>query len=220
MTEKTSTRVNKCYKPSDDLVSLMMGLHKLELDRIELAEDIAAGRVKDEEATKQRAILKNRKRALDTMKVRVLNEVIFPSMANLTRFLEFVLVSPYTNRVFEKDLKALFLAKSETSENKEPIFARFIDACCWSKTSLAVSRRGKVTSHVPLSDARLILMEIMMEKIWMMIPTIGEYKFKTHEFLNNVLYADFGRAVSWMIEFAHEPHGHLDFDKKRRPALF
>lgn len=198
----------------------MVGLHKLELDRIELEKDIADHIYTKKEATAKREILKTRKRALDTMKVRILDEVVFPSMANLTRFLELVLVSPYINRAFEKDLKALFLATSETSENKEPIFARFIEACCWSKTSVAVSRRGKVKSHVPLSDARLILMEIMMEKIWMMIPSIGEHKFKTHELLNNVLYADFGRAVSWMIEFAHEPHGHLDFDGKRRPALF
>jgi hypothetical protein len=220
MPKEITTRQNKCYKASNDLINLMVGLHNLELDRIKLEKDIAARKFTDKEATKQREIMKNRKRALDTMKVRVLDEVVFPSMANLTRFLEFVLVSPYTNRVFEKDLKALFLAKSEISDNKESIFARFIEACCWSKTLVAVSRRGKVKSHVPLSDARLILMEIMMEKIWMMIPSIGEYKFKTNEFLNNVLYADFGRAVSWMIEFAHEPRGHLDFDEKRRPALF
>jgi hypothetical protein len=214
------TRQNKCFKPSDDLLDLMVGLHSLELERVKLEKDIAANRFTKEEATEKREILKKRKRYFDTMKVRVLDNVVFPSMANLTRFLELVLVSPYLNRAFERDLKALLLATSVTSENTQPIFARFIDACCWSKTGIAVSRRGKVKSNVPLSDFRFILMEIMMDKIWMMIPGLGEYKFKSSTFLSNVLYADFGRAVSWMKEFAHEPHGNLQFDEKRRPALF
>ena len=198
----------------------MVRLHNLEVERTQLEKDIAANMFTRKQATEKRAILKDRKRALDTKKVRILDEVVFPSMANLTCFLELILSSPHTNRIFEKDLKALFLSKSETSENKDPIFARFIEACCWSKTSVAVSRRGRIKSHAPLSDSRLILMQIMMEKIWKMIPAIGEHKFKTYEFLNSVLYADFGRAVAWMIEFAHEPYGGLYFDKKRRPALF
>jgi hypothetical protein len=215
MAKDRSTTGRKCYKPSDDLLKLMVGLHKLELDRIALERDIAAGR-----STKKEEILKNRKRALDTMKVRILDGVIFPSMANVTRFLELVLVSPSLNRAFERDLKSLLLANSETSKNKEPIFARFIEACCWSMTSVAVSRRGKVKSNQPLSDFRLILMGIMMDKIWKMIPGIGQYKFKNDTFLNNVLYADFGRAVSWMKEFAHEPQGNLEFDRDKRPPLF
>ena len=72
----------------------------------------------------------------------------------------------------------------------------------------------------PLSDFRFILMEIMMDKIRMTIPAIGEHKFKSVELLNRVLYTDFDRAAAWMTEFAHEPHGHLDFDAKRRPPLF
>jgi hypothetical protein len=61
---------------------------------------------------------------------------------------------------------------------------------------------------------------IIIDKIWKTIPGIGQYKFKNDTFLNNVLYADFGRAISWMKEFAHEPTGRLEFDGKRRPALF
>lgn len=221
MTKKASTSPNRCYRPSDDLLDLMVGLNKLEFDRIALEKDIATNKVTEKEATEKREILKKRKRYFDTMKVRVLDNVVFPSMANLTRFLEFVLVSPYLNRAFERDLKALLLATSAvTDENKQPIFARFIEACCWSTTSVAISRRGKVKSNVSLSDFRLILMGIMMDKIWKMIPGIGQYRFKNDTFLNNVLYADFGRAVSWMKEFAHEPIGQLEFDEYRRPALF
>lgn len=220
MSRAKSTRQNKCYRPSDNLIKLMVGLHKYELDKAKLEKEIAAKRLTAKEAATEKEILKNRKRAVDTMKVRVLDEVVFPSMANLTRFLEFILISPYTNRAFEKDLKALFLANSKTAENKQPIFARFIEACCWSKTSEAVSRRGKIKSSVPLSDTRFILMDIMMDKIWMMISEIGAYKFKSDTFLNTVLFSDFGRAVAWMKEFGFEPSRQLDFDQDRRPALF
>ena len=152
------------------------------------------------------------------MKTRVLDKDIFPSMANLTVFLEYALVSPYLHKTFDRNIRELFFAKSKIDKqiDKSTIFERFIDACCWSMT---VSEEGGGT-RTPLPGYRFILMEMMMLKIWQMIPAIGEYKFKTHEFLNNVLYADFGRAVSWMIEFAHEPHGRLDFNEKRRPALF
>jgi hypothetical protein len=142
------------------------------------------------------------------MKVRVLNGVVYPSMANVTRFLEFVLVSPYLNRTFERDVRALLLAESIKNENRESIFARFIESCCWSM-SAAVSKRGKVKANVPLSDFRLILMGIMMDKIWIMMKGIGQYKFKNDTFLNDVLYTDFGRAVSWMKSLHMNPQDIL-----------
>lgn len=67
-------------------------------------------------------------------------------------------------------------------------------------------------------------MEIMMEKIWQMLPAIGRSKFKNDTFFHNVLLADFGRSVSWLREFAHETHADPyvgDKQKKsKRPALF
>ncbi|MGH9953780.1 MAG: hypothetical protein ACRD5J_19360, partial [Nitrososphaeraceae archaeon] len=95
MATKAPTRLSKCYTPSKYLINLMTGLHRYELDKMKLEKDIAVNGYTEKEATKEKEILKNRKRALDTMKVRVLDEVVFPSMANLTSLLEFVLVSPY-----------------------------------------------------------------------------------------------------------------------------
>ena len=214
------SKPSKCYAASEALVKVLSDIHNFEVRKARLEEKInAAGASKDKKQLKileeDRKTLKKDKRLLDRRKVDTLNKYIFPSMANLTQFLEYMLVSPHVGRVFERDLKALFFAKSEVSQNKEPVFARFIDACCWSMT---VPKEGG--TRTPLPDFRIILMEIMMDKIWMMMRGIAEYKFRDVEFLNNVLYVDFNRAASWMKEFAHEPHGHLDFDEKRRPALF
>jgi hypothetical protein len=223
MAKRSATTKRKYYSVSKELVDLMEGLHNVELKINEQEKALGASTTRERQALEIKEILKDlkkRKKNLAIIKFRVLDNIVFPSMANITSFLEYVLVSPYLNRAFERDLKALFFAVSVMNKNKEPIFARFIEACCWSTTSAAVSKRGKVKANVPLSDFRLILMGIMMDKIWKMIPGIGQYKFKNDTFLNNVLYADFGRAVSWMKEFAHEPYGHLQFDRKRRPALF
>jgi hypothetical protein len=58
---------------------------------------------------------KRKKRANDKMKVEILNEVIFPSMANLIVFLEFIEQNALTEE-FEDDIKELLL----------PVFTRFI----------------------------------------------------------------------------------------------
>lgn len=223
MRKGTPTTTKECYNTDNRLVDLMQKVHNLEVEIVRLEKALNAGKMTKEKARETRdtlEILKKSRRSFATPKVRLLDDIVFPSMANVTTFLEYIILSPYLNRAFERDLIALFFAESIKNENKQPIFARFIEACCWSITSAAVSKRGKVKSNVPLSDFRLILMGIMMDNLWKMMPEIGQYKFKNDTFLNNVLYADFGRAVSWMKEFAHEPYGRLQFDRKRRPALF
>ena len=59
-----------------------------------------------------------------------------------------------------------------------------------------------------------------MKKIWDMLPTAGERRLKDAAFLNNILYADFGRAYSCISLLAHDAREHLEFDENRRPALF
>jgi hypothetical protein len=216
----------KGYAPASVLIAVLLDINNFEERRAKLEKIIHAGGT-TERTLKEKKALKKEKRLLDRRKVDVLNNHLFRSMANLTVFLEYVMNNPYLQNTFEKDLKALFFAKSTLDSNPrgtESVFARFIEACCWSKTSktttMTSSSSKKGETKMPLSDFRFILMETMMDKIWKMIPEIGQNKFKNDTFLNNVLYADFGRSVSWMKEFAHEPHGRLQFDEKRRPALF
>jgi hypothetical protein len=215
----------KGYAPVSVLTDLLVHINNFEEKKAKLEKRIHVGRTMKKRAFEEKKALKKEKRLLDRRKVDILNNHLFRSMANLTVFLEYIMNNPYLQNTFEKDLKALFFAKSTLNSNPrgtESVFARFIEACCWSKTSKTImpplSKKGE--TKMPLSDFRFVLMETMMDKIWKMIPEIGQNKFKNDTFLNNVLYADFGRAVSWMKEFVHEPHGHLQFDEKRRPALF
>ena len=50
------------------------------------------------EATKRRAVLNKRK-------VDLLNKIIFPSMANLNVFLEYLTLNPHLHEIFDKDHK-------------------------------------------------------------------------------------------------------------------
>jgi hypothetical protein len=195
----------------------------------------------DNKVTKEE--LDRERRRLNRRKVEVLNKHIFPAMANLTVFLEYMNYSPYIQNTFESDLKGLFFAKSAsntaTEENKEEtIFGRFIKACGVStrrkqriKKEDALSKGLRYTRFEsvpekergglePIQDFRLVLWEIMMKKIWDMLPAVGEYKFKNDAFLNNILYADFGRAFSSISLLAQDAKERLEFDEERRPALF
>jgi hypothetical protein len=55
-----------------------------------------------------------------------------------------------------------------------------------------------------MQDFRFLLWEIMMRKIWDMLPAAGEYKLKDDAFLNNILYSDFGRAFSGISLLSHD----------------
>lgn len=216
---------SECYAPAESLIKVLSDINNFEVRRARFEAKISAGGDKNKKNKKQqetldeeKKALKKEKRLLDRRKVDALNKHVFPSMANLTKFLELMLVSPHLHRVFERDLKALFFAKSKVSENKDTIFGRFIEAAGPSLISKQKDDGTQQTALLP--DFRFILWEIMIQKIWKSTPSIGEYKFKDPTFLHNVLYQDFGRAVSWLNLLAHEAHGHLEFDEKRRPALF
>jgi hypothetical protein len=150
-----------------------------------------------------------------TLKTRTINDHIFTAMANLTYLLERMKEDPYIQKRLEKDIKALFFAKStRPNELKDErrvkfIFTRFIDACTPSPES---SNRRQ--------DFRLILCSEMQTSINIAMRGIGPSKFKNYKFFHKTGSVDIDRAEAWTTEFAQESYNRLKFDKETRPALF
>ena len=60
MARDQSTIQNKCYRPSDELVDLMQGLHNLEVERIELEKGIKAGTISKVKAVEKEENLRRK----------------------------------------------------------------------------------------------------------------------------------------------------------------
>jgi hypothetical protein len=182
--------------------------------------------------------LKAERRKLDRRKVDILNRYIFPSMANLTIFLEYIAQSyrkgggGYINRIFEEDLEALFLVKSIVDKKREgySIFRRLIDAICTFDVNISYIDPKKIKKFEdveikdiktkPIGNFRLILYDIMQESINNHMTAIAPYIFNDGLFINETLGPDIARARAWTRMIAREAYMDLKFDKERRPALF
>jgi hypothetical protein len=229
--EENYVKAVKCYRPAQSIISLMQGLLRLEVEERERSDKELAGAISFEDANKEREKAEEERKILNTRKVEVLNTKIFPAMANLTTFLEAILVSSDLHEIFDEDLKALFFAEStnDRQSDKQPIIKRFITASMmwpisketeeWFINDDGEKRRKRKTELLP--NYRFIVCEWMQMAILEMIKGgIGQYIFKNETFLNNVLYQDMDRAASWIKLLADGSHRNLKFNAKRRPALF
>lgn len=92
-----------CYRPHAGVISYLEQKLELEQTRRELTE---AGKKLSETQEKRR-------RALDTKKVEILNNYIFPSMADIVVFLEYA-QKEELREVFGEDIKELFFGIPKT----------------------------------------------------------------------------------------------------------
>jgi hypothetical protein len=226
MATEQSPKPNKCYSAHTDIAKLMDGLYNIELERINVEKELKTKRITKKEAKEKKKALNKRKRPWQTAKVRLLDDIIFPSMANLTVFLEFLQHNSYLGKTFEKDLKALFFAKSVVenptqTQREKTIFERLITASCIPEL------KGDGTAEdISFPDFRSILCNMMQDSIFYATQVVGTHMF--HErfndltFSSNMMVPDIGRARSWTTVLAGEAYKDLDksFDRKKRPPLF
>ena len=197
--QKKRPEPNLCYSPEPSLEDL---LKKALQWSMKLEEKSAAeGLTVEQTLKKQDKESKKEKRRLDKRKVGVLNNHIFPSMANLTLFVEYITESPYLNHIFEDDLRALFLSYSykvgeDGKPDVRPIFKRFIKAICMTTT--------KNSKPVAGLDLRLILCDMMQDLIFWAMVNIGRHKFHDSNFTNQTLGPDMNRALAWTNEFSFQ----------------
>ena len=213
-THKSVPKSRKCYQPHDAVVSFLKDMLSWQAKKEEIQRDTNAG-VKDGLDIESRIEeLDHVKLNLNARKVGFLNSYIFPSMANLTIFLEAVSKGSFASNMFEDDLNQLFFAKSSVqnptlTQSEKSIFARFIEAGC---------------RNVPSDNFRLMICSIMQEIIFFGLQEVASSKFQDKfedaSFLSSIMIPDIWRAHSWTVMLSLEARKNLLIDEESRPPLF
>lgn len=207
----------------------------MEGDADTIEKEKSAGGTTQQSIIKRQEDWKLSKKNLNKRKVGLLDDCIFPSMANLTVLLEAMAESPFIEHIFAEDLKSLFFAKSKalSVKSKVPedrykasrsIFARFINACC--KLTIVKSDNSGRRGYVPLDESRVILCDMMLESVYnalleIEVIGIGRFEFPGDiTFLRRTLYPDMDRIRAWTQLFAREASKELIVDEDGRRALF
>jgi hypothetical protein len=204
---KKSDKALNCYKPSQKLVEF-------------INETLRAVQMKEQGLTAAGDTHKA-SRLLGRKKVHYLNNVIFPSMANVVYFLEMVSKNPELQEEFDDDvLDLLGLRITEESQNKggnNPVIARLTKAMIdW--TERPSNDEHKRNTSLRTSNFRLAVMAIMLQMI-----LYKAVKFSTvemgGEFSNIIIKNDFGRAWLWARLFSKnierevsDPHRPTNFE--------
>ena len=236
--EKRIKNSKACYRPAEVLTNYLKEALRLEDEAEKMQKEIGAGGT----STAQQSIIKPQEEAwkmdkknLNKRKVGLLDDCIFPSMANLTILLEAMAESPFIEHIFAEDFKSLFFAKSKaiSVKSKVPeerykasrsIFTRFVNACC--KLTIGKSDNAGRRGYVPLDESRVILCDMMLESVYNALSEIevigiGRFDFPSDiTFLRRTLYPDLDRIRAWTQLFAWEASKELIVDEDGRPALF
>ena len=115
-TQKPKVKSKLCYTPDADLIKFLE-------ERLNLLKKQKTGKKSTLEDSKL-------KRNNDSKKVRRLNDYIFPSMANLIAFFEYMKNNPELQKDFEEDIQELLFGVGPDST---PAFARlFSNAMQWN----------------------------------------------------------------------------------------
>jgi hypothetical protein len=148
---------------------------------------------------------------LHRMKNHWLNKCVFPSMANLTVFLEYIAKSEELRKVFDDDLKELFLGrkmdKISDGQGGERVFQRFIRSAItwnWSKKENA-------------NDFRLALIHIIEYALFQHLNSVGVYLLDSAA--KYVVKQDSTRILAWAETLAR----NVDIegvDDASRPVRF
>jgi hypothetical protein len=228
-TRKREQKAESSYVRPERLTRLIDRYLQYKKGLDELSKRINAGGMtkkqsKEAEATKTK--LEAEKNNIDTEKVRVLNVIIFPAMANLTVLLEQMREYPYIQDIFEDDVKELFMQASSKKPGRR-IFHRFVEAC------VCKWERGKQPegSAALGPDFRTILGEYMQRAVFEMMKEMMSVKFEDMYFREQIIVDDMTRPIVWSKYFAAEANRKLDSNLKMdkdgmtrgehsRPALF
>lgn len=188
-----------CYQPDKELVLTIRERLQLEQKKDRLTK---AGEELSEEEGK-------RLTALRTATTRRLNEIIFPSMANVLYFTEMCAQHKELREFFDDAIQDLFGIRYEKKyyhKSFSPVFRRLLDALLtWSEKESP-------------NDFRLALLELMQRTVF----------YKSHLFsmgqlggdvANSIVQHDMGRAWMWTKLLAKGVEEGMGFDPDR-PILF
>jgi hypothetical protein len=196
MIHKATAKNKECYKPYVEVLDYLE--RKLNFEKRRKTLTIVEERSKEQD---------KERRSLDTEKVKILNEYIFPSMATLVVFLEYVSKNKELQELFDKDLIALFFGVPQGKKPAEKIivFRRFLEAL----------------RRLDVKDINLILLHQMQDTIYQNIPHIAQRQEKLDDssIISNILDPDIGRARTWTKMLAKSAK-EIEFKSDKRPVHF
>lgn len=171
----------KDFRPSEGLISLLRERLKLsrEMDKIDAAGDDFSVEINAQD------------RSLRTKKVRVLDDIIFQAMADLTFFFESIAAHPELLGVFDSDIKELLGVRHEGSQAYGYMLSRLF-------RSILIA--GEVNDEDRLRnkqvDYRLRLNHILQRIVFDKARPYIADAFHLRE-AQHVLKDDFSRAWAW-----------------------
>ena len=105
---KTNTK--NCFTPNDRLINFLNKRLQLEKTKLEVKNGNRKNLLPEEEKSDV---------SLRTDKNRILNNIIFPSMSNLTYFFQFIASNSELQEIFDDDIKDLLGLRRENKKMKE-----------------------------------------------------------------------------------------------------
>jgi hypothetical protein len=176
----------KHFAPKKELVDYMKNRLQIERKKSEL-------RLRGEELSKEDEL---RERKLRTDKTRILDKIIFQSMADLTYFLDSIPRQSNLQSIFEDDLKDLFGIRrnNPNAQNRGFMFGKLMTGIM-SWDPLAIDPRVKDKRNF-----RLTLLRILQGGIFDLIMQLTIEEFPAHT--AKIISEDLARAVAWIDFYA------------------
>jgi hypothetical protein len=208
----------KSYKPSGELVQYLK--ERLQFETRRMRKRNAAS---DFHRGEDNAQDKKEENRMSRRKNYFLNKYVFSSMANLVVFLEYASRNEL-RKVFDKDLKELFLSESEhePDDYRKPIFRRLVHAALAERNEdeeRDFFREG--FKKMKSGDFKFLLAEMVQRELMWMILGATESRFGSDTVVKDLVKPDIGRAVTWLTLLAETvtPESKK-FNSTNRPVLF
>ncbi len=199
---KQSRKPKECYTPSVSLLNYLDD--KLEIEKKkQLLQD--AGKAIPRE-------LEERARDNKRMKVYVLDKIIFPSMANVLAFFEYVSKNPDLQELFDDDIKELLLGHKDSGPI---IFRRLLEAILTWHTPDA--RKSTYKSSRDL-NFRAELFHTMLLVAFHRVPSVLKSELPL-QVVNTILINDLARAWAW-TEILKKRTPNYDDEEASRKVQF
>lgn len=172
---------------ADERALLTQNINKLPAD---MSEQEARSRLLLLNEQEEKA--RGRKRYLDKEKVKVLDKLIFPSMANLSYFFRCLTIYPQLREVFEDDVKDLLGVKRNNPQENNYGFI-FFDLL---RSILLIGEEIRVGERDYDKGFRLRLNQVLQEIVWAKVDVSLANVFKNPS-AQRVVADDFNRVWAW-----------------------
>lgn len=212
ITHKSASPLDNCYNPDETLVKFIqewLRLHKMR-DRVTLeGKDLTEG--------DQQKI-----RDSDRMKVYILDNILFPSMANLIYFFEAIASSKRLSKAFEVEVAELLdPSKAKEASQSSANDMRF-SSLKFRRNNLArlisailAIHNDKAKANSPTTDFRVGLMYQIQNVIGDMMDRLIDDEFSFGNQIWRSAISDYQRMMGWLALLARTSEDHHEkYDRK------